>query len=572
MPAESGSGAARESGQCVLPLPLTESALPDPTDRPSRAPWHRLALDARSALVLAFGFFALVVLRRAWISDDAFISVRVAYNWVHGYGLTHNPGERVQGFTNPLWVLLLGGVHLLVKNGYGVAMLTSLVVALGGAIVFVRFVARDRLAAALGLGAMALSNAYADFSTSGLENPLSHLLLFALFASYLRVVHVPPAVSRGVRESGVRARVAFLSGSSPRRLACLFAALLLLNRADTLLLVAPVLAHLAWRGPWRKALLDAVLGFAPLAAWAAFAFVYYGFLQPNTAVSKLNSDIPRAELLGQGLVYLLDAIQRDPLTPILILLGAGLGLTRRSRPALCVALGILLHLAYVVWIGGDFMAGRFLTLPFAASLALLSSSLFSEEDHGPLVVAAGAVAILALLSPYNPFRDGVKPKDLPRSGIVSEREWFLEHTGLSVNLRSPEYRNHPWWVEGRKARDGADQVVVHANAGLFGYAAGPTRHVVDLAGLTDPLLSRIRFVYVADWRSGHLGRKIPAGYLETLRTGNNLIEDPHLRAYYAELTPVVRGPIWSVARFRRIVALNLGRYDAELVAASASKP
>jgi hypothetical protein len=39
--------------------------------------------------------------------DDAFISFRYAENLVEGRGLVFNPGERVEGFSNPLWTLLL---------------------------------------------------------------------------------------------------------------------------------------------------------------------------------------------------------------------------------------------------------------------------------------------------------------------------------------------------------------------------------------------------------------------------------------------------------------------------------
>ena len=45
--------------------------------------------------------------------DDAMISMRYAYNLAHGNGLVWNVGERVQGFTNPLWVLYMAGLHLL---------------------------------------------------------------------------------------------------------------------------------------------------------------------------------------------------------------------------------------------------------------------------------------------------------------------------------------------------------------------------------------------------------------------------------------------------------------------------
>lgn len=39
--------------------------------------------------------------------DDAYISFRYAKNLIKGQGLVYNPGELVEGYTNPLWVLLL---------------------------------------------------------------------------------------------------------------------------------------------------------------------------------------------------------------------------------------------------------------------------------------------------------------------------------------------------------------------------------------------------------------------------------------------------------------------------------
>ena len=45
--------------------------------------------------------------------DDAMISMRYAYNLAHGLGPVWNAGERVEGFTNPLWVGIMALVHLL---------------------------------------------------------------------------------------------------------------------------------------------------------------------------------------------------------------------------------------------------------------------------------------------------------------------------------------------------------------------------------------------------------------------------------------------------------------------------
>jgi arabinofuranosyltransferase len=57
-------------------------------------------------IALALGVFSLALVNTAWMSDDAYISFRVADNLLQGYGLRWNIDERVQTFTNPLWVLL----------------------------------------------------------------------------------------------------------------------------------------------------------------------------------------------------------------------------------------------------------------------------------------------------------------------------------------------------------------------------------------------------------------------------------------------------------------------------------
>src|SRR5690606_26802938 len=55
----------------------------------------------------------LQALRALWLTDDAFISFRYAENLVAGHGLVFNPGERVEGITNPAWTLWIAVGHAL---------------------------------------------------------------------------------------------------------------------------------------------------------------------------------------------------------------------------------------------------------------------------------------------------------------------------------------------------------------------------------------------------------------------------------------------------------------------------
>ncbi|MCE7959156.1 MAG: hypothetical protein DYH06_14645, partial [Acidobacteria bacterium ACB2] len=51
--------------------------------------------------------------RWSMLLDDAMVSMRYARNLARGEGLVFNPGERVEGFSNPLWVGAMAVVHLL---------------------------------------------------------------------------------------------------------------------------------------------------------------------------------------------------------------------------------------------------------------------------------------------------------------------------------------------------------------------------------------------------------------------------------------------------------------------------
>ncbi len=81
----------------------------------------------------------LVALVHTWqfrhhLTDDAFISFRYLANLFAGHGLVYNPGERVWGYTNFLWMAALapliagGGGPVAGARGLGLAASLALVV------------------------------------------------------------------------------------------------------------------------------------------------------------------------------------------------------------------------------------------------------------------------------------------------------------------------------------------------------------------------------------------------------------------------------------------------------------
>jgi hypothetical protein len=102
-------------------------------------------------------------------------------------------------------------------------------------------------------------------------------------------------------------------------------------------------------------------------------------------------------------------------------------------------------------------------------------------------------------------------------------------------------------------------------AGFFGFTLGPSVYGLDPFALADPLLAHLPAW--PDWRPGHLGRRIPEGYAETLASGLNRFADPAIADFYTHLRVVTREPIWQWRRFREIWRFNTGA-NAALISRS----
>lgn len=312
------------------------------------------------------------------------------------------------------------------------------------------------------------------------------------------------------------------------------------------------------------------IGFLPLLLWEAFSLFYYGFPFPNTYYAKLGAGIPTSELIPQGFTYLLDSLQRDPLTLTVIAAGLILALWRGGTRERLFALGNLLYLGYVLSIGGDFMSGRFLTASLLVSVLLLIRLLRGLAPRWQFATL-GAVIVLGLFAaPPTFIIDLNQPRFTERdlvTGINDERAYYYPISGL-LNYRlgrDVPFSGEGWVEHGKALRANGKSVVDEKNVGYIGYFAGPAVHIVDLYALCDPLLARLPVS--GPWRIGHFEREIPQGYIQTLRTGVNQIQNPNLAAYYDQLALITRGPLFSRERLIAIWKMNTGQFNYRLESA-----
>ncbi len=501
---------------------------------------------------------AMVVVNTAWLSDDAYITLRTTRNFVTTHSLTYNLGERVQAYTHPLWMLVLLSFHFFTREAYHTPIIISIVISLIAAGLIVSKAATSRAAAILALVVLILSKAFVDYSTSGLENPLTHLLLVGFWVVYSR-----PDPS---------ARQVFVVS--------LLAALAVLNRIDTVLLFVPALVVVLSRPvatptTVARKLGVVALGFSPLILWLLFSTVYYGFPFPNTAYAKLNTGIARSDLVRQGLAYLSNSIRMDPLT--LSVIGAGIlvAVFKRTAEHLSMALGVLLYLAYTVAIGGDFMSGRFLSVPLIGSVVLICASGY-VTSRATLLLPLVMVLLIGLASPHAPVYSrwdaGLNmqiPDLIDKDGICDERLSYYKATGWLTAHGIRQSPDLSWWSK-KAAEYSGQPVVLQCAIGIYGYHIAPASHIIDYcAALVDPLLARLPTGNPKSWRIGHFERPIPEGYLETLATGSNKIRDTALAQFYDKLTLVTKGDFFTANRFITIWKMNSGQYNFLLLGAYA---
>ncbi len=484
--------------------------------------------------------YALVVLaacavfiRTAWISDDALITLRSVLNLIHGAGPVYHVGERVQSFTHASWFGLIAAGTVLTGQIY--ATLIGLSLLANGLTLWLlaRLLGPFAIVTAL---LLLLSKSFVDYANSGLENPLSFLL--------------------------IGLAVAVLSRPDDRRkwaLMGLICGLLILTRPDLgLMLIAVGALNFRARGIGAMA-----LGLIPLFAWEAFSLFYYGTWLPNSALAKLNTGLPKYELILQGFVYFGTVIVYDTLSFVTTALF--LVLAWRSRQQRELALFTLLYLAYILWVGGDFMGGRFFSVPFFA--AALGLGLMLQRGTAHRMLGVMVTVIIVLLGPINLYPNFIAGRAFDRpffwfGGVADERGFYNQRYGL-LNIGLGGYPDVSDWSP--TAGPPAELHSLCGGLGGGGLKSGPDAHILDHCGLSDPLIARLPAQHKGfmDWRVGHFYRRVPEGYEAWLRGEIDALPHAGTQLLHRDVTIATRGPLWDSARIGAIWRLHMHDYGLD---------
>lgn len=409
-------------------------------------------------------------------SDDAFISYRYARNLISGQGLVFNPGERVEGYTNLLYVLLMAPAAWLVGADRLLAVSIGFNLLCAAATVLALFLfARERLGsprAGMAALVLALCPSLWVAVASGLETPLVLALQVALW-----IAAEPCAEGRGGRDRGGRPLLALV----------ILTVAMGLVRADGF--IAPLLAaaYLTLRGRRRAALAMAGATAVTLAGLVAWRLAYYGWPLPNTYYAKVAG--PLSERIGTALPQLSRVVfTTGMMVSVVALLLAVLRLTRQvsrgqSRFSSALSFPVLFAPAWVgywIYVGGDVFYERFLLILFPLGIFVLLDLL----RNAPLRVSAAIVSLTLLLQLLQAGQD-------PRFRYTGERfdRWVLLGRHLA--------RSHPGATLATDA------------AGKIPYFSG--LRTIDMLGLTDAHIAHVEPTRDTDLLIGH--SKHDAGYV-----------------------------------------------------------
>jgi hypothetical protein len=441
-----------------------------------------ILLTAWSAAFVWNSSFVVDGERYFCLFDDAMISMTYARNLVGGFGLNWARwGPPVEGYSNPLWTLLMVPVNL---TPLALPMRSLLIQAAGLLCLLGNLWLVDRI-----------TTRWFTSRTGRLHQPA--VILTALYypLAYWTLMGMETGLQALLTTGAVYLSLEIGHADDRRRMGlCLVLALLLLLRLDTApLALACLVTAGEFRAPWRRELTRWRFGLTLLAfltlAYQVFRLTYFGDWLPNTYYLKLTGTPWDVRVVRGALVFW------NFLRPILlpagvVLVGAGLLVRRRPHFRLPLA-AVLIHFTYSIFVGGDAWeravvgANRFIAPAMPLLFVLLTGVLNELIDRWPALSrraglrVAGVVAVVVVAACWF-GRLWLDPK-----AVEMRRAVFL--TDLPWNVS--EHRSNVRDVRILQAAVAEDSLVATVWAGIPSYFS--SFRMIDILGYNDRQIARM---------------------------------------------------------------------------------
>lgn len=352
-------------------------------------------------------------------SEDIYISLRYVKNFVEGKGLVFNTFDKVEGYSDFLWVMLIAGIHKVLNSDIPLtARYLSLVVSVL-ALLYTYFLSfkltQNKLISYLATFLVSINGSFACYGLAGLENPL-----FALFILMI--------INYTVEKKW------WLVG--------LLIALMTMTRPEGFIVYLPVAAYIliqknALQEKIKICFIIGVIAAITVLPWTIWRVAYYGYFIPNTIAAKEGMDLFFQLKIGVNYSAYFFLIFSESLLFLFLLPVISFLYTQQKFKSifrdklliLLVLIAIILSVFYT-YAGGDWMPGwRFYAslIPlFCIIVAVIWNNYIFKADTQPTLLKSIWITIIFAFCGYVQVKDSFKNYNL----IPRVRVWSNQVEGL----------------------------------------------------------------------------------------------------------------------------------------------
>jgi arabinofuranosyltransferase len=420
----------------------------------------------------------------SFIQDDSYITYRYVKNFTEGSGLVFNIGDRVEGYTCFLWVMLLALIKELgfnfISASQTIGIISSLLTLFFIYKISSEIFSKDTnpyysISFNLIAVILTLSNgAFAYWSISGMESALFSFL--STFAIYLYLKENKRKMTAVPYSS-----IVFLLASLTRPEGNLIFALTIVHK---IIITVKNKEHTSKEGEAVKKyklllskqnLLWAAMYILPAVVYMLWRYSYYGYWLPNTFYAKTGFSF---EYLKTGADYFWDFAQIYGLYGILIaFILYTLGSKERFYEYLYLVMIFFVFSLYIILVGGDVLRPTRFFMPVIPVFYILV-----QEALHRLVSGTGKKYSISYLLPVSVllvFLFGYYT-------FSSQNEQIKKYSELENGLVE-KMRIAGEWMKSKSAAAGRTLTVAATTIGAFSYFS--ETDLIDMLGLTDKVIA-----------------------------------------------------------------------------------
>ncbi len=550
-------------------------------------------------LIIAF-IIIILILRESWFCDDAFFTFRNSLNLHYGFGPVWNPGEKIQNYTNILWMFLISIANA--QNIYLWTVILSIIFVIFTVICFFNIAKLSRNFRSLSLSLLILcfSWVYIDFGTSGLETPLSGFFIASTF-------YITRLISKNKTNSifpiGLWVGLSYLVRPD----------LILITFLDSFLILS--LKNVSNKNNFiniKKLFIFGSAIFLIIFCWLIFSTLYYGFPFPITAYTKLSTGISRLEILSKGISYGINFLFADIAGSFLIFLAFVIPFINNSSRSknknffgklnleiinkYKTSIVIFSSIFYIIWIGGDFMIGRFfypLLVYSACSFTFSNKNIFNFRKVN-LTIISIAICLFSLwgnaripytlglsccapeysLTSFSHLKYGQELRGwgilnvaAHSKGFYAPYTYFFDSKFLrkSSNHLKKVYESNKSFYPKKEIISGwlplLDKDLIKEVHGFASIAThlGPYTKAYDNIGLTNHMQSRMPVIEKTTWQPAHFEKV----YFK-LHANELINNDKDISILNKSFKIITQQKLLSPKRLREIFKQNIGYYNKNL--------